>query len=937
MNDEVRQRVEARIAAHYAGLRVSVRSAELLHDRGIRVQGLSIVEPGAEGPHAELLHLDELMLFCDTDLQSLMQGQLDVDRIRVERPVLRVTRRPDGSYSAAKLLPLPRLSAHPPELQVAGGTIELFDPLRVPSSTLTLRDVNLTIRPSRNGQRGETADGNPGQNAAPRAGASRLEGTLGGDHFRRVAVEGWVDPHSAFWDLGGMVEGLSVSPALFDALPNPLADHLRRLGGLRGQARINFRLAHDASSRKPPQFAVSGELSHGRIDDPRLPYPLTELRTAFRGSNEGFAIDRLSARWNEATVRMSCRHDGYRADGPLTLTAELRRLKLSRELLRVLPEPLQRQWQIYRPAGQVDADVELHFDGRRWRPRASVRCLDVSFTHEEFPYRLDHGTGRVELGPDRLRVSLSASSENRPVRVTAEVDNPLGRPHGWLQVRGDEIALDEKLLVALPDRAGEVVRSLKPEGLVAAAYRVWKEAPDAALHKRLRIQLKGCSIRYAKFPYPLEGVTGRIEMRDGQWWFRNLEGYNDTGRVTCRGQLQPATDGHRMTLVLQAWNVPLEQELREALKPTHQRLWEEVRPRGAVDLTAEVDYLSAGRRLNVTTHIWPQPETASIEPVRFPYRLEKLAGELVFCDGKLSFDRLKAEHGAVRLGSAGDCRLLPDGRWQLRLHDLSVDRLRFDRELVHALPGRLKKVVTGLNPSGPFYLRGTIDLTSGPLADSPVTCGWDVNVGCHQGTLDCGLKLENVHGGVSLVGGFDGRRVHTRGELDVDSLTYKDYQFTQLMGPVWITEQQVLLGSWVDRGRGGGHDLRAAGASGGGSGVHDGRRPRSLTAKLFGGTIYGDGWVDLGPVPRWGLHATLNRAKLSRLAQEVIAGRQHLGGKINATVDLRGAGSSRNALVGHGAVRLHEADLFDLPLMVALLKLLSVRRPDLNAFTRSDI
>ena len=68
------------------------------------------------------------------------------------------------------------------------------------------------------------------------------------------------------------------------------------------------------------------------------------------------------------------------------------------------------------PAGEVDADVQLAFDGQTWRPEVSVRCLNVSFTHHKFPYRLEHGTGTLDLKDDRLKVNLTAYSGSQPVR-----------------------------------------------------------------------------------------------------------------------------------------------------------------------------------------------------------------------------------------------------------------------------------------------------------------------------------------------------------------------------------------------------------------------------------------------------------------------------------------------------------------------------------------
>jgi len=111
------------------------------------------------------------------------------------------------------------------------------------------------------------------------------------------------------------------------------------------------------------------------------------------------------------------------------------------------------------------------------------------------------------------------------------------------------------------------------------------------------------------------------------------------------------------------------------------------------------------------------------------------------------------------------------------------------------------------------------------------------------------------------------------------------------------------------------------------------RAPRSIVASLFGGRLIGDGWATLGPDPRYSINATLLQADLGRCAQEVANGRQRVQGKIVATADLTGSGWGRNALAGRGMVRLSEADVYELPVMVSLLKILSIRPPDQHAFS----
>src|SRR5574340_659026 len=113
VDEEIRCRVLEQIARHYRDLRVTARSAALVED-GIEIRGLTISMPEVEGPRAELAYYDEVHLSCQTDLQKLIRGEVEVQRVILRRPRFRATLLPDGTWSVAKLLPPPKLNQRPP-------------------------------------------------------------------------------------------------------------------------------------------------------------------------------------------------------------------------------------------------------------------------------------------------------------------------------------------------------------------------------------------------------------------------------------------------------------------------------------------------------------------------------------------------------------------------------------------------------------------------------------------------------------------------------------------------------------------------------------------------------------------------------------------------------------------------------------------------------
>src|SRR5208337_999865 len=128
--------------------------------------------------------------------------------------------RPDGTWSAARLLPLPKLDEDAlPEIRFENGTIEIFDPTKAAACTLTLRDVNLTFAPAV-----------PAEGERETTRRLRVQGTTAGDYFRQVIFDGEVDLDRPKLSLAGKIDGVEISPEMHNVLPDALGCNLSMLG-----------------------------------------------------------------------------------------------------------------------------------------------------------------------------------------------------------------------------------------------------------------------------------------------------------------------------------------------------------------------------------------------------------------------------------------------------------------------------------------------------------------------------------------------------------------------------------------------------------------------------------------------------------------------------------------------------------------------------------
>jgi len=80
----------------------------------------------------------------------------------------------------------------------------------------------------------------------------------------------------------------------------------------------------------------------------------------------------------------------------------------------------------------------------------------------------------------------------------------------------------------------------------------------------------------------------------------------------------------------------------------------------------------------------------------------------------------------------------------------------------------------------------------------------------------------------------------------------------------------------------------------------------------------------------------LDDADLAEVTREYARSGQRISGKAAGTVQLSGRVAETHTWRGNGDLHLYDADIYELPQMVSLLKLLSIRPPDKTAFTTSD-
>ncbi|MFM9058425.1 MAG: AsmA-like C-terminal region-containing protein [Planctomycetaceae bacterium] len=905
VGEEVRRRVEARLREEFPGLVVQVEGAGLVEGQGIMVRGVTLADPALPTRHRQVVRIDEILLDCRTTLAELAAGAPRITAVRLRRPTVHAVRAPDGGWSVARLL-VRRPVREAVPVSVDDATLVVEDPAH--RQWLTVRQIGLEV--------------------APAAAGVTLRGVASSDLFERATFTGTLGLRDGTFDLAGTVESLDVSPRVHALVPAGGAAEW--IAGLRGRVGLDWHVAGSLDAPAAVAFGVDGRIEAGRFEHASLPFALSDVSAAFHADRSGATWERLEARSGTTLVRGSGRLAGWRPDADVDLLLEAERLTVGRHWEGFLPGALAAQWSKLMPAGEIDVSARLARRAGALSPDVAVRCRNVSLTHYRFPYRLDRTVGTVTFKGTTLQIHLTGEAGGHPVHVEGTIDTAPAGGRGFVEVSGDGMRIDDALLAALPPRSADILRKLRAAGTFDFVFRHDRSPQSPGGHANsLGIRLEQCSLAYAGFPYPLSNVAGTIRMDRGRWTIGELTGSNDTGIVRCTGTLEPrGDDDGELVLHLAGSGVVLERELRDALPPGMRRIWDDLDPRGSAAFAATVRHRVKARDTAVELEAVPQGDTVSIEPAWFPYRLERLRGRLVWRDGRLRFEDVRGAHDRTTVAAAGSCRFTPDGGWHVSFERLAADRFRLDRQVLDALPEGLARAVAGVRLGGLLSLEGTIDVHSTePVAvvrpdgrteslPGPPAAAWDVQLDMEQASLDVGVPVEHVHGGVRLRGASDGRAWSSRGDVAIDSAMIRGVQLTAVEGPLALDAAGVRFGQ------------PAGGPAGPG---------RRFSARLAGGRLAADGSVESGEAGRFTVAASLADADLARLATEATGVAHRYAGRVQGAVEVSGSRAGTHSLGGRGQVRLTDADIYELPVVVALLKILRVRAPDRNAFTSSVV
>ncbi len=937
--EAVRRLVLEKLGVRFLNVTVTLESAHMRLLGGIVVQDLRMSRSDRL-ERSIFLYVPSAVIFPDKE--HMLAGQMGVSKVELTRPELRLVRERDGSFNVKDVLGPVDLNERMPTVVIKGGTIVFEDhSLSAHAPLLELKDVDLTV----------VNDPLP---------TLIVEGTGRADVVGLVKISATVPRATLAARITLSLPEVPVGPDLIERLAGPcpeLAAHLRQL---RGTGRVEARLDCNPEDQRPFHYAINAKLTDGELDHARLPSPLTKLTVEAKCVDGAVPTATLSANCGPARLTVSVK-DLKAPEGKSSpdledlvseLEAKVEHLSITPELLAKLPAELDWVQKDYAPTGLLT--IEHTYKRGRDRPTKrhwSLQAEGMSAVCSHFPYPVQGARGTIEIetanAPERdFTFDLRGEAGGSPVSVSGTIRGPLATSAVQVDVRGKGLVLDDKLftaLQALGEDTVQVAAQFRPEAsrrLGLRARPMGKADFHAALrrplgeekvHNVFTVDFREMAVKYDLFPYPLEDVSGTLVFHPDHWECRGFRGRHAGGEILVEGRshgtpppppgmvADPRTAGRRadrVHLLIRGRSINLDNEFGQALAPPGQpdrqalfNAWLTLRLAGRMNFTAEViDRPGQPQDIDVGVEI----QGCTLKPTFFDYALEQVAGSVRYSHSCVYLHDFRARHGKAALGlTAGVIQLKPGGGFLAWLHNIRAQELVPDEAFLGALPEPMRKALLPLHLAGRLDVDTKLTLDAAP-GQGPLKVWWDGGALLHDSSLKAGVELTGVQGQVSCHGHHDGRQMRgVTGGILLRQAGVLGQPLTNLSGrlEVWPDAPDVL-------------------------------RLYDFKADLFGGTLSGEGRIDVGQVMRYDVKLDALGLKLEDFGRRNLgssAPEAQLEGPARASLHLMGEGNDLLGLKGNGRIDVYNGKIGRLPLLLDLLKAFGLRLPDRTAFEQAHV
>lgn len=211
-----------------------------------------------------------------------------------------------------------------------------------------------------------------------------------------------------------------------------------------------------------------------------------------------------------------------------------------------------------------------------------------------------------------------------------------------------------------------------------------------------KVYCKDIFICDRKFLYPVEHLTGQIDLTEKSVSLNNLSGRHNNVELFFNGWSEGSGTNHRYQISIKSENMTLDNDLYNALSARQKKFWSALSPRGV----AAIDYrLSRRSPTDKKKTLVVKLLDADAVYSGFPYPLKNLTGTLLFDRNSIEFSNLLSQSDEHKIIIDGK---ITDTGTHKPVYNLLIkaDNIPLDSTLAASLSERQRYLYNRLNMTG---------------------------------------------------------------------------------------------------------------------------------------------------------------------------------------------------------------------------------------------
>ena len=360
------------------------------------------------------------------------------------------------------------------------------------------------------------------------------------------------------------------------------------------------------------------------------PIKLHDVFATFVFTDQGIEIRNFTGKLEDISFKIGGKIDGYSPSSAWDLNVaslETRNVEIpeSPRYVTSMPPAVREVYDHFRPHGEASFWVRVNrpVPGERLRITGEINIIDGSFTFDKFPYPVRNATGRIALLYDdrtgydglelqRIRGQGAAGGPNENSWV--EINGTMGPFRSDIGidviVTGQNISSEPSLIAAFPEATRTALRAFDAPGKGELPRFSGdfgcsiKRLPQVESHWIIKtdIFLQDAAGELVNFPYPLSGVKGKLEIFDDHVDIIDAHTSKADASIKIDGRVSWTHDEQkshahaaastqptlRPDLKIAARNVPIDQDLVQALPPDRREWIQKIGLGGKLDIDGTI-------------------------------------------------------------------------------------------------------------------------------------------------------------------------------------------------------------------------------------------------------------------------------------------------------------------------------------------------------------